>query len=70
MASAFPGFPKQAITFFRQLAKNNTREWFQPRKAQYEAHVRGPMLELCALVVDDLRGFAADHVVEPKKAKK
>ena len=68
MGTTFPGFPKQALTFFRQLAKNNAREWFQPRKAQYEAHVRGPMLELCALVVDDLRGFAADHACEPKKA--
>ena len=68
MPSGFPGFPKQALTFFRQLSKNNTREWFQPRKDQYEQHVRAPMLELCALIADDLRSFAADHVVEPKKA--
>ena len=68
MGTTFPGFPKQALTFFRQLAKNNTREWFQPRKAQYEQHVRAPMLELVALVAEDLRTFAADHVVEPKKA--
>ena len=68
MGTAFPGFPKQAIAFFRQLSKNNTREWFHPRKDHYEQHVRGPMLELVAVVADDLRDFAADHVVEPKKA--
>src|SRR5687768_16404051 len=68
MRNTFPGFPKQAHTFFRQLARNNRREWFQPRKAQYEQHVREPLLELVALVCDDLRGFAADHVCEPKKA--
>jgi uncharacterized protein (TIGR02453 family) len=66
--SAFPGFPKQALTFFRQLSKNNTRAWFQPRKAQYEEIVRAPMLELCARVADDLRAFAAGHACEPKKA--
>ena len=66
--ATFPGFSPKAHTFFRQLARNNSREWFQPRKAQYEELVRGPMLELCALVADDLRGFAADHACEPKKA--
>jgi uncharacterized protein (TIGR02453 family) len=67
-AATFPGFSPKALTFFRQLARNNTREWFQPRKAQYEELVRGPMLELVALVAEDLRTFAADHVVEPKRA--
>ena len=68
MRKTFSGFPKQTLTFFRQLARNNKREWFQPRKAQYEQHVRAPMLELVALVCDDLRDFASDHVCEPKKA--
>jgi uncharacterized protein (TIGR02453 family) len=68
MPAPFPGFPKQAMTFFRRLATNNAREWFQPRKAAYEEHVRGPMLELAALVAEDLRAFAVDHVVEPKRA--
>src|SRR5688500_3248445 len=68
MGDEFPGFPKQAISFFRQLARNNRREWFQPRKDLYEQYVRGPMLELCGLVADDLRGFAADHAGDPKKA--
>lgn len=32
MQSGFPGFPLEAMTFYRGLARNNTREWFQPRK--------------------------------------
>lgn len=67
-SATFPGFPPQALTFFRQLARNNTREWFQPRKAKYEEHVRGPMLDLVEQIVDDLRKFAVDHVVPPAKA--
>ena len=64
-ASAFPGFPPQALSFFRQLEKNNRRDWFQPRKPAFDEQVRGPMLDLVALLNDDLRGFAADYVVEP-----
>jgi uncharacterized protein (TIGR02453 family) len=68
MARSFPGFSPKALAFFRQLARNNKREWFQPRKEQFELLVRQPMLELVEQVVDDLRAFAVDHVLEPKKA--
>jgi uncharacterized protein (TIGR02453 family) len=66
--SDFPGFSPKAISFFRQLERNNKREWFQPRKDQFEELCRKPMLELVTQVVDDLRKFAIDHVVEPNKA--
>ena len=68
MPQSFPGFSPKALAFFRQLARNNKREWFQPRKEQFEQLVRQPMLELVEQVVNDLRGFAIDHVLEPKKA--
>src|SRR3954468_20114522 len=69
MAKSFPGFSPQALSFFRQLERNNRRECFQPRKEFFEQGVRGPMLELVALLNDDLRSFAADHVVaDPAKA--
>src|ERR1700679_1774668 len=68
MASSFPGFAPAALTFFKQLEKNNQREWFTARKEKFEELVRGPMLELLALINDDLRGFAVDHVTEPAKA--
>jgi uncharacterized protein (TIGR02453 family) len=68
MAATFAGFPKQTLTFFRQLARNNSREWFKAHKDHYEQHVLAPTWELCTLVIDDLRGFAADHVCEPKRS--
>src|SRR5690349_13174115 len=68
MTRSFPGFSPKALAFFRQLARNNKREWFQPRKEQFEQLVRRPMLELVEQVLDDLRGFAVDHVVDPKRA--
>lgn len=64
----FPGFPTEAFTFFRGLARNNRREWFQDRKEIFETKVRAPMIELVEAINDGLRKFAPAHVNEPKKA--
>ncbi|MDB5321938.1 MAG: hypothetical protein JWN40_3569 [Phycisphaerales bacterium] len=69
MAKTFAGFSKKMPAFFRGLARNNTREWFAPRKELFETEVRGPMIELVSLVNEDLRRFAIDNVVaDPKRA--
>lgn len=57
------------ISFFRGLERNNTREWFAPRKQIYEQWVRGPMIELASQVNDALRRFAVDNTVaDPARA--
>ncbi len=62
-------FSKKALVFFRQLERNNHREWFQPRKASFEELIRNPMIELVTRVNDQLRKFAVDYVVsDPAKA--
>jgi len=39
----FTGFRPEAIDFLADLAQNNDRAWFQPRKAEYERLVKEPM---------------------------
>ncbi len=51
----FAGFPKAGIAFLRDLEANNTRAWFQPRKAEYEEFVLEPMRAL----VDELSAMCA-----------
>ncbi len=68
MASAFPGFPEEAVKFLRSLKRNNRREWFQPRKALYEQHVKLPMQDLVAVLNAELARFAPEYVTDPKKA--
>src|SRR5882762_9754588 len=68
MIERFNGFTAKALSFFRKLERNNTREWFPPRKAFYEEQVRAVMLRMVELLNKDLSLFAADHVMEPKKA--
>lgn len=68
MAARFLGFPKAMLDFFRQLEKNNNREWFQAHKRVYEESVRAPMEELVQAVNEELAKFAPEHVNEPKRA--
>ena len=59
-------FTKQTLAFLRALKRNNDREWFRARKAEYEQHVRGPMVELLAQLASDFPAFAPDLVADPR----
>ncbi len=64
----FPGLPPEARRFLRDLRENNRREWFQPRKALFEKHVRQPLLQL----VDEAGRALAEHspgfLLDPPKS--
>jgi uncharacterized protein (TIGR02453 family) len=68
LSSGFPGFPPEAIKFFRGLARNNNRDWFQPRKPVFEEHVKQPMHDLVAAVNTAMKQFAPEYVTDPAKA--
>ena len=50
------------------MQRNNRREWFQPRKAIFEASLKQPMRELVAAVNDAMKSFAPEYVTDPDKA--
>jgi uncharacterized protein (TIGR02453 family) len=60
MASAlsFTGFSRDGLKFLRDLAKNNDRAWFTPRKHIYEAELQEP-----------LRALVADASIAMQRAK-
>jgi len=64
----FSGFSPQALGFLRNLKRNNRREWFQPRKAQYESLIKLPMLELIGCLNQEFARFAPDYETPPQKA--
>lgn len=64
----FSGFPNEALTFLRGLARNNDREWFQARKEIFDTQVKAPMYELVESLNAELARFAPDYIAEPKKA--
>lgn len=55
----FRGFTREAIQFLADLAANNERAWFQPRKADYERLLKQPMEALCLALADR---FAARNI--------
>jgi len=46
--ATFEGFRPEAVEFLADLAQNNDRAWFQPRKAEYERLLKEPLERLCA----------------------
>lgn len=52
MPDAFRGFHPDAVDFLVELAQNNDRAWFQPRKADYERLLREPMEALVAALAE------------------
>jgi len=63
---AEPVFSKRTLAFLRALKRNNDREWFKARKDEYEAHVRGPLVQLLGRLERDLATFAPEFVSHPK----
>lgn len=59
-------FTPRALAFLRALKRNNDREWFRSRKAEYEQHVRAPMLAVIERLSHDFRAFAPDLVASPR----
>ncbi|MBI3747650.1 MAG: DUF2461 domain-containing protein [Chloroflexi bacterium] len=59
VANTFAGFRSEAIQFLADLAANNERTWFQPRRADYERLLKEPLEALCsALAVEfEVRGI-------------
>jgi uncharacterized protein (TIGR02453 family) len=43
----FSGYEPAALQFLADLAGNNDRSWFQPRKAEYERLIKAPTAALC-----------------------
>ena len=64
----FTGFSREALHFLSDLEANNDREWFQPRKEQYDQLLREPMARLVDRINDDLAKHGPDYVTEPSKA--
>ena len=64
----FTGFEPDAIDFLAELAMNNDREWFTPRKADYERLLKGPMEALVAALAERLEARDIPLRADPKRS--
>jgi uncharacterized protein (TIGR02453 family) len=68
MSTAFAGFRPEALDFLVELALNNDRSWFGPRKAEYEALLKTPLEQLCAAVDDAFRARDLPLSADPARS--
>jgi uncharacterized protein (TIGR02453 family) len=66
--ATFTGFRPEAIQFLVDLAANNDRAWFQPRKSEYERLLKEPMESLVAELSDRFRAAGVPLEADPRRA--
>ncbi len=65
---AFTGFSQDAIQFLADLAQNNDRAWFTPRKAEYERLLKMPMESLIVALGARFEERGLPMVADPKRS--
>ena len=63
----FTGFRPEAIQFLVDLAANNERAWFQPRKAEYERLLKEPLEALIAALAERFEARGIPLRADPAK---
>ena len=66
--AAFPGFAPEAIDFLRRLRRDNRREWFEPRREEYERLIARPMRLLVEEMDVRFATLAPEFVGDPKRS--
>ena len=64
----FGGFTPEALQFLVDLAMNNDRSWFQPRKAEYERLLKAPLEALCVAVDAEFAARAVPLSADPARS--
>ncbi len=58
---------KEFHSFFKDLAKNNNRDWFHANKKRYETGVKEPFKELVSELISQTQKFDPEVQIEPKE---
>ena len=66
--SQFTGFRPEALDFLADLAQNNDRTWFQPRKAEFERLLKEPMEALVAALAERFEARGLPLRADPRRS--
>ena len=64
----FAGFRPEAVQFLVDLAANNERTWFQPRKAEYERLLKEPLEALVAALAERFSARGIPLLADPARS--
>lgn len=62
----FNGFPKEYFSFFNNLKKNNSKQWFEKHRGEYDEFVMHPAREFVTGMGEKLRKIAPEVNAIPK----
>ena len=66
MTSSFQGFSRDLPSFFRALAKNNNKAWFDQHHRDYQGLLMEPAKQFVAAMAPELRRLSRDLHAEPR----
>lgn len=66
-AARYAGFESATLTFLKQLARNNNREWFTENKSRYEEQVLDVALRFIISMQEPLAEIAPHFVAQPTR---
>jgi uncharacterized protein (TIGR02453 family) len=66
--STFTGFKPEAVEFLAELAANNERAWFQPRKVEFERLLKEPLEALCGALDEQFQARGLPLRADPAKS--
>jgi uncharacterized protein (TIGR02453 family) len=64
----FNGFEPDALQFLADLAANNDRAWFKPRKADFERLIKEPIEALCVALAERFDELRLPLEADPKRS--
>ena len=61
-------FEKDFIDFFKELAQNNNKEWFDSNRKRYESSIKKPFKEFISKLISEIQLHDSEVLIEPKDA--
>lgn len=66
MSDKFEGFSPKLFTFLKELAKNNSRDWFTQNKQRFKQDVQHPVCEFIQAMGPRLHRISKYYVADPR----
>ena len=59
-------FTQDYIEFFKELSRNNNKEWFHASKKRYEQSVKKPFVHFVSALINEVQKFDKSVTLDPK----
>jgi uncharacterized protein (TIGR02453 family) len=63
---AFENFPMKTVSFLKKLSKNNSKDWFEEHRDEYNSQFLEPAFQFVTEMGDKLSSIAPDIMAVPK----